>query len=62
MNSWLEALLLTAPFTGAGVIAAFLNWWHDPRRKKSPHSYRKKSPHSYIHVHYGRDGSRKVIR
>jgi len=53
MNPWLEALLLTAPFTGAGVVAAFLNWWHDPRRK---------SPHSYIHVHYGRDGSRKVIR
>lgn len=55
MNPWLEALLLTAPFTGAGVVAAFLNWWHDPRRKK-------KTTHPYVHVHYGRDGSRKAIR
>lgn len=55
MNPWLEALLLTAPFTGAGVVAAVLNWWHDPRRKQ-------KTTHPYVHVHYGRDGSRKVIR
>lgn len=54
MNPWLEALLLTAPFTGAGVVAAFLNWWHDPRRKKTTHPY--------VHVHYGHDGSRKAIR